>query len=99
MRTPSAETEWSAQACRYRFQMDYDFTFRSALGQQSLASGLAFEKFGSWQPPKYLADLPDRRFPRLICSCDSNESTWVLVDIDRMLAFPDDRTTLVARRR
>ncbi len=44
--TPSGETEWSAQTCRHRFQMDYDFTFRSALAQQAMTPGLGVRKAG-----------------------------------------------------
>src|SRR5207244_4339788 len=31
MTTPGGETVWSAHTCRRRFQMEYDFTFRSVL--------------------------------------------------------------------
>ncbi len=99
MKTPTANTEWNARTCPWRFRMDYDFTYRPALEQQAMTPGLAFEKLNSARPG-FVTGLPDRRFPRLYCSCDSKSTMWVLVDIDRLLAFPDDdERPVIARRR
>lgn len=98
IKTPSGNTEWNARTCPWRFRMDYYFTFRSALIQRAMTPGLAFEKLDSRQPES-LPNLPDRRLPRLDCSCDSKTTTWILIDIDRLMAFSDDDTSLIARRR
>ena len=96
MMSAAGETVWSARGCRYRFQMDYDFTFRSVLARP-VPAGLAFTPFDQTGAAATIP-LPDRRFPRLSCSCDSKAATWVLVDIDRLMAMIEDEPVLVARR-
>jgi hypothetical protein len=96
MTSPDGEIEWSARTCRHRFQMDYDFAFRSNL-EQRMPDGLAFTSFDQ-TPVTPLMALPDRRFPRLSCSCDSTLATWVLVDIDRMMVITDSGQVLLAGR-
>jgi hypothetical protein len=95
--TPLGYVEWSAKTCPCRFRMDYDFTFRSVL-TQPVSAGLEFRPF-AYQTRESDIPLPDRRFPRLYCSCDSKQTAWILVDIDRLIASPEDGTTLIARRR
>ena len=93
--SPGQETVWNARTCRYRFQMEYDFTFRSALDRPE--GGLAFRTFARTGATPALR-LPDRRFPRLSCSCDSNFATGILVDIDRLMMFDESDRVLPARR-
>jgi hypothetical protein len=77
--------------------MEYEFTFRSVL-RQPLPAGLSFTPFDfKMREPAVL--LPDRRFPRLDCYCDSNRTVWILIDIDRLMAFPEPDRMLIARRR
>jgi len=98
MNSPAGSTVWSAHTCR-RFSMEYDFTFRPALAQpRPSPTGLAFRPFDQTDAVPALP-LPDRRFPRLSCSCDFNLNTWVLVDIDRLLVFVESERPLIARRR
>ncbi len=98
MTTPSGNAEWKSRTCPWRFPMDYDFTFRSSPIQQAITPpGFAFERLGA-VPPEDILKLSDRRFPRRYCSCDSKTTTWILVDIDRLLAFPDHDNALIARR-
>jgi len=94
--SPGGETVWNAHTCRHRFQMDYDFTFRSVLARP-VPAGLTFTPFDQTGAASSIP-LPDRRFPRLFCSCDSNVATWVLVDVDRLMAFIDSEQVLLARR-
>ena len=96
MTSPNGETEWSGGSCRHRFQMDYDFTYRSVLAAP-VTSGLAFQPFDQTRADSSV-QLPDRRFPRLLCTCDSKMATWVLVDIDRLLVFLQSGEELLARR-
>jgi hypothetical protein len=98
MTTPFGETEWSVRTCPYRFRMEYDFAYRSALTQPLLSRGLEFRPL-EFQAGETNIPLPDRRFPRLYCSCDSKATTWVLVDIDRLIVSPDEDSTVIARRR
>jgi len=95
MISPAGETEWSARTCR-RFEMDYDFAFRSNL-ERPMPAGLALTPFDQKGAASAMS-LPDRRFPRVSCSCDSEFATWVLVDIDRLMAFVDTKPILLARR-
>jgi hypothetical protein len=94
--SPKGESVWSARTCRHRFQMDYDFTFRSVL-ERPVTVGLQFEPFDQRRAASAIP-LPERRFPRLICSCDSNLATWVLIDIDRLMALVESEEPLFARR-
>ena len=97
MTSPSGASVWSAQTCRGRFEMRYDFTLRYGLSQP-VQNGLRFSRFEKAAAPTL--PLPNRRFPELSCSCDEKFATFVLVDIDRLLVFRDfERTALVARRR
>jgi hypothetical protein len=95
--SPNGETVWNAGTCRHRFQMDYDFTYRSAL-ERPVQAGLRFATFDQRAPASAIP-LPDRRFPRLSCSCDSKMTTWVLVDINLLMVLVEDEQPLLARRR
>jgi hypothetical protein len=96
MMSPGREIVWSADHCRHRFQTDYDFTFRSVLAGP-IPAGLTFSPFDQTGIAAALP-LPDRRFPRLYASCDGRVATWVLVDIDRLLAIMESGRVLVGRR-
>jgi hypothetical protein len=95
--SPEGASVWNERNCRHRFRMDYDFAFRTNLELAS-PGGLGFRRFDQARRTRAIS-LPDRRFPRLSCSCDSMYASWVLVDIDRLMAFPESGTVLHARRR
>jgi hypothetical protein len=89
------ETVWDADTCPHRFEMNYDFAFRQAL--EPPEPGLAFRVFDQRGAASALP-LPDRRFPRLYCSCESRIATLVLVDFDRLMVFIESDRALIARR-
>ena len=94
--SPDGETVWSERDCRHRFQAEYDFTYRSNLTESS-PSGIRFGALDHKGAATWI-ELPDRRFPRLLCSCDSKTARWVLVDIDRLAAIMESGKVLLARR-
>ncbi|MEP7366989.1 MAG: hypothetical protein ABI972_27335 [Acidobacteriota bacterium] len=95
MVTPKGESVWNGHECPHRFRIEYDYTFRSAM-RQPIPSGLSMTQFDRADADSI--PLPDRRFPRLSCSCDSKMITWVLIDIDQLMVTTGSRSGLLARR-